>query len=181
MVPSPSSSPREALPELAGASSSSAASELAWDEEDEPAGRLPELLELPEPAELLPLDAGRLLELPELPELLEPLPPDEEGRLLELPELLPDELDELDEPDEALPLEELPDELPEELLDEAEASSEGSSSPLDAAPEEALPEELPDEDAAPLLDEPDELDELPLPMPLSKETVSVLLTTWLPL
>lgn len=57
-----------------------------------------------------------------------------------------------------------PEELPEELEELPE-------------PEE-LEEELPAE-----LDEPDELLELeePVPMPLSNETVRVLLTTWLSL
>ena len=192
-VPSPS--PREALLlELEGrlleeagasdeASSDPSAAELAWE------------LELDECDEL---DAGRLLELLfELPELLD------EGRLLL--ELSVSSLDEL--PEEAwLLLEEgrllLPapeaEELLPELEEEADASSEGSSGVLDA-PEE-LPEELVEElpEDAPLelpepeeleeelsaeLDEPDELLELeePVPMPLSNETVRVLLTTWLSL
>ena len=104
-------------------------------------------------------------------------------------ELELDECDELDElPEEAwLLLEEgrllLPapeaEELLPELEEEAEASSEGSSGVLDAPEElEELEEELPAE-----LDEPDELLELeePVPMPLSNETVRVLLTTWLSL
>lgn len=180
-VPSPS--PREALLlELEGrlleeagasdeASSDPSAAELAWelDECDE-------------------LDAGRLLELLfELPELLD------EGRLLlELSVSSPDEL-----PEEAWLLEEgrllLPapeaEELLPELEEEADASSEGSSGVLDA-PEE-LPEELEElpepeeleEELSAELDEPDELLELeePVPMPLSNETVRVLLTTWLSL
>lgn len=191
----PSPSPREALLlELEGrlleeagasdeASSDPSAAELAWE------------LELDECDEL---DAGRLLELLfELPELLD------EGRLLL--ELSVSSLDEL--PEEAwLLLEEgrllLPapeaEELLPELEEEADASSEGSSGVLDA-PEE-LPEELVEElpEDAPLelpepeeleeelsaeLDEPDELLELeePVPMPLSNETVRVLLTTWLSL
>lgn len=186
----PSPSPREALLlELEGrlleeagasdeASSDPSAAELAWE------------LELDECDEL---DAGRLLELLlELPELLD------EGRLLL--ELSVSSLDEL--PEEAwLLLEEgrlllpAPELLPE-LEEEAEASSEGSPGMLDA-PEE-LPEELEElPEDAPLelpepeeleeeLDEPDELLELleleePVPMPLSNETVRVLLTTWLSL
>lgn len=188
----PSPSPREALLlELEGrlleeagasdeASSDPSAAELAWelDECDE-------------------LDAGRLLDplelLLELPELLD------EGRLLL--ELSVSSLDEL--PEEAwLLLEEgrllLPapeaEELLPELEEEAEASSEGASGVLDA-PEE-LPEELeelpedtplelpePEELEEELSAEPDELLELeePVPMPLSNETVRVLLTTWLSL
>lgn len=174
-VPSPS--PREALLlELEGrlleeagasdeASSDPSAAELAWE-----------------------LDAGRLLELLlELPELLD------EGRLLL--ELSVSSLDEL--PEEAWLLEEgrlllpAPELLPE-LEEEADASSEGSSGVLDA-PEE-LPEELEElpepeeleEELSAELDEPDELLELleleePVPMPLSNETVRVLLTTWLSL
>ena len=184
----PSPSPREALLlELEGrlleeagasdeASSDPSAAELAWelDECDE-------------------LDAGRLLELLlELPELLD------EGRLLlELSVSSPDEL-----PEEAWLLEEgrllLPapeaEELLPELEEEADASSEGASGVLDA-PEE-LPEELeelpedaplelpePEELEEELSAEPDELLELeePVPMPLSNETVRVLLTTWLSL
>lgn len=182
----PSLSPREALLlELEGrlleeagasdeASSDPSAAELAWE------------LELDECDEL---DAGRLLELLfELPELLD------EGRLLL--ELSVSSLDEL--PEEAwLLLEEgrllLPapeaEELLPELEEEADASSEGSSGVLDA-PEE-LPEELEElpepeeleEELSAELDEPDELLELeePVPMPLSNETVRVLLTTWLSL
>ena len=192
-VPSPS--PREALLlELEGrlleeagasdeASSDPSAAELAWelDECDE-------------------LDAGRLLELLELllelPELLN------EGRLLL--ELSVSSLDEL--PEEAwLLLEEgrllLPapeaEELLPELEEEADASSEGSSGVLDAPEElpeelEELPEDAPlelpepeelEEELSAELDEPDELLELeePVPMPLSNETVRVLLTTWLSL
>ena len=177
----PSPSPREALLlELEGrlleeagasdeASSDPSAAELAWE---------------------LELDAGRLLELLfELPELLD------EGRLLL--ELSVSSLDEL--PEEAWLLEEgrlllpAPELLPE-LEEEAEASSEGSPGMLDA-PEE-LPEELeelpedaplelpePEELEEELSAEPDELLELedPVPMPLSNETVRVLLTTWLSL
>lgn len=191
----PSLSPREALLlELEGrlleeagasdeASSDPSAAELAWelDECDE-------------------LDAGRLLELLlELPELLD------EGRLLL--ELSVSSLDEL--PEEAwLLLEEgrllLPapeaEELLPELEEEADASSEGSSGVLDAPEElpeelEELPEDAPlelpepeelEEELPAELDEPDELLELleleePVPMPLSNETVRVLLTTWLSL
>lgn len=180
----PSPSPREALLlELEGrlleeagasdeASSDPSAAELAWE------------LELDECDEL---DAGRLLEL-----LLD------EGRLLL--ELSVSSLDEL--PEEAWLLEEgrllLPapeaEELLPELEEEADASSEGASGVLDA-PEE-LPEELeelpedaplelpePEELEEELSAEPDELLELeePVPMPLSNETVRVLLTTWLSL
>lgn len=190
----PSLSPREALLlELEGrlleeagasdeASSDPSAAELAWE------------LELDECDEL---DAGRLLELLlELPELLD------EGRLLL--ELSVSSLDEL--PEEAwLLLEEgrllLPapeaEELLPELEEEAEASSEGSSGVLDAPEElpeelEELPEDAPleplepeelEEELSAELDEPDELLELeePVPMPLSNETVRVLLTTWLSL
>lgn len=191
----PSLSPREALLlELEGrlleeagasdeASSDPSAAELAWelDECDE-------------------LDAGRLLELLfELPELLN------EGRLLL--ELSVSSLDEL--PEEAwLLLEEgrllLPapeaEELLPELEEEADASSEGASGVLDAPEElpeelEELPEDAPlelpepeelEEELSAELDEPDELLELleleePVPMPLSNETVRVLLTTWLSL
>lgn len=190
----PSPSPREALLlELEGrlleeagasdeASSDPSAAELAWE------------LELDECDEL---DAGRLLELLlELPELLD------EGRLLL--ELSVSSLDEL--PEEAwLLLEEgrllLPapeaEELLPELEEEADASSEGSSGVLDAPEElpeelEELPEDAPlelpepeelEEELPAELDEPDELLELeePVPMPLSNETVRVLLTTWLSL
>lgn len=180
----PSPSPREALLlELEGrlleeagasdeASSDPSAAELAWE------------LELDECDEL---DAGRLLEL-----LLD------EGRLLL--ELSVSSLDEL--PEEAWLLEEgrllLPapeaEELLPELEEEADASSEGASGVLDA-PEE-LPEELeelpedaplelpePEELEEELSAEPDELLELeePVPMPISNETVRVLLTTWLSL
>lgn len=184
----PSPSPREALLlELEGrlleeagasdeASSDPSAAELAWE------------LELDECDEL---DAGRLLEL--LLELLD------EGRLLL--ELSVSSLDEL--PEEAwLLLEEgrlllpAPELLPE-LEEEAEASSEGSPGMLDAPEElpeelEELPEDAPlelpepeelEEELSAELDEPDELLELedPVPMPLSNETVRVLLTTWLSL
>lgn len=190
----PSPSPREALLlELEGrlleeagasdeASSDPSAAELAWE------------LELDECDEL---DAGRLLELLfELPELLD------EGRLLL--ELSVSSLDEL--PEEAwLLLEEgrllLPapeaEELLPELEEEADASSEGSSGVLDAPEElpeelEELPEDAPlelpepeelEEELPAELDEPDELLELEeaVPMPLSNETVRVLLTTWLSL
>ena len=164
------------------ASSDPSAAELAWE------------LELDECDEL---DAGRLLELLfELPELLD------EGRLLL--ELSVSSLDEL--PEEAwLLLEEgrllLPapeaEELLPELEEEADASSEGSSGVLDAPEElpeelEELPEDAPlelpepeelEEELPAELDEPDELLELEeaVPMPLSNETVRVLLTTWLSL
>ena len=185
----PSPSPREALLlELEGrlleeagasdeASSDPSAAELAWE------------LELDECDEL---DAGRLLELLELLD---------EGRLLL--ELSVSSLDEL--PEEAWLLEEgrllLPapeaEELLPELEEEADASSEGSSGVLDAPEElpeelEELPEDVPleplepeelEEELSAELDEPDELLELeePVPMPLSNETVRVLLTTWLSL
>lgn len=192
-VPSPS--PREALLlELEGrlleeagasdeASSDPSAAELAWelDECDE-------------------LDVGRLLELLELllelPELLD------EGRLLlELSVSSPDELPEeawllLEEGRLLLPAPEAEELLPE-LEEEADASSEGSSGVLDAPEElpeelEELPEDAPlelpepeelEEELSAELDEPDELLELeePVPMPLSNETVRVLLTTWLSL
>ena len=164
----PSLSPREALLlELEGrlleeagasdeASSDPSAAELAWE---------------------LELDAGRLLELLELLD---------EGRLLL--ELSVSSLDEL--PEEAWLLEErrllLPapeaEELLPELEEEADASSEGSSGVLDAPLELPEPEEL-EEELPAELDEPDELLELeePVPMPLSNETVRVLLTTWLSL
>lgn len=188
-VPSPS--PREALLlELEGrlleetgasdeASSDPSAAELAWE---------------------LELDAGRLLELLELllelPELLD------EGRLLlELSVSSPDELPEeawllLEEGRLLLPAPEAEELLPE-LEEEADASSEGSSGVLDAPEElpeelEELPEDAPlelpepeelEEELSAELDEPDELLELeePVPMPLSNETVRVLLTTWLSL
>ena len=184
----PSPSPREALLlELEGrlleeagasdeASSDPSAAELAWelelDECDEPdAGRLLELLELLDEGRLLlELSVSSLDELPEEAWLLL-----EEGRLL-------------------LPAPEAEELLPE-LEEEADASSEGSSGVLDAPEElpEELVEELP-EDAPLELPEPEEpeeelpaeLDELleleePVPMPLSNETVRVLLTTWLSL
>lgn len=186
----PSSSPREALLlELEGrlleeagasdeASSDPSAAELAWelDECDElDAGRLLELLELLDEGRLLlELSVSSLDELPEEAWLLE------EGRLL-------------------LPAPEAEELLPE-LEEEAEASSEGSSGVLDAPEElpeelEELPEDAPlelpepeelEEELSAELDEPDELLELleleePVPMPLSNETVRVLLTTWLSL
>lgn len=184
----PSPSPREALLlELEGrlleeagasdeASSDPSAAELAWelelDECDElDAGRLLELLELLDEGRLLlELSVSSLDELPEEAWLLL-----EEGRLL-------------------LPAPEAEELLPE-LEEEADASSEGSSGVLDAPEElpEELVEELP-EDAPLELPEPEELeeelpaelDELleleePVPMPLSNETVRVLLTTWLSL
>ena len=179
----PSLSPREALLlELEGrlleeagasdeASSDPSAAELAWE---------------------LELDAGRLLELLELLD---------EGRLLlELSVSSPDELPEeawllLEEGRLLLPAPEAEELLPE-LEEEAEASSEGSSGVLDAPEElEELPEdaplelpepEEPEEELSAELDEPDKLLELleleePVPMPLSNETVRVLLTTWLSL
>ena len=179
-----SSSPREALLlELEGrllddaglpssSGSDSSFTELAWELELEAWDELEE-----------PEEAWLLLE-PALPAS------DDEGRLLEL-ELLPAWLDELDEAsllpelegrllDEPAPEEllELPDELELLELEEAETSSEGSSPPLDA---DELELEL--ETLLELLDELEleELEELPVPMPLSKETVRVLLTTWLSL
>lgn len=179
-----SSSPREALLlELEGrllddaglpssSGSNSSFTELAWELELEAWDELEE-----------PEEAWLLLE-PALPAS------DDEGRLLEL-ELLPAWLDELDEAsllpelegrllDEPAPEEllELPDELELLELEEAETSSEGSSPPLDA---DELELEL--ETLLELLDELEleELEELPVPMPLSKETVRVLLTTWLSL
>lgn len=172
----PSLSPREALLlELEGrlleeagasdeASSDPSAAELAWELELD-AGRLLELLELLDEGRLLlELSVSSLDELPEEAWLLL-----EEGRLL-------------------LPAPEAEELLPE-LEEEADASSEGSSGVLDA-PEE-LPEELEElpepeeleEELPAELDEPDELLELeePVPMPLSNETVRVLLTTWLSL
>lgn len=185
----PSLSPREALLlELEGrlleeagasdeASSDPSAAELAWalelDECDElDAGRLLELLELLDEGRLLlELSVSSLDELPEEAWLLE------EGRLL------------LPAPEE--------EELLPELEEEADASSEGSSGVLDAPEElpeelEELPEDAPlelpepeelEEELSAELDEPDELLELeePVPMPLSNETVRVLLTTWLSL
>ena len=182
----PSPSPREALLlELEGrlleeagasdeASSDPSAAELAWelDECDElDAGRLLELL-LDEGRLLLELSVSSLDELPEEAWLLL-----EEGRLL-------------------LPAPEAEELLPE-LEEEADASSEGSSGVLDAPEElpeelEELPEDAPlellepeelEEELPAELDEPDELLELeePVPMPLSNETVRVLLTTWLSL
>ena len=181
-----SSSPREALLlELegrllddAGLSSSSGSdssfTELAWELE------LEAWDELEEPEE------AWLLLGPALPAS------DDEGRLLEL-ELLPAWLDELDEAsllpelegrllDEPAP-EELPDELELLELEEAETSSEGSSTSLPEADELEEPDELEPEALLELLDELEleELEELPVPMPLSKETDRVLLTTWLSL
>lgn len=180
----PSPSPREALLlELEGrlleeagvsdeASSDPSAAELAWEPELD-AGRLLELLELlfDEGRLLLELSVSSLDELPEEAWLLL-----EEGRLL-------------------LPAPEAEELLPE-LEEEADASSEGSSGVLDAPEElEELPEDAPlelpeseelEEELSAELDEPDELLELleleePVPMPLSNETVRVLLTTWLSL
>lgn len=168
----PSPSPREALLlELEGrlleeagasdeASSDPSAAELAWELELD-AGRLLELLELLDEGRLLlELSVSSLDELPEEAWLLL-----EEGRLL-------------------LPAPEAEELLPE-LEEEADASSEGSSGVLDAPLELPEPEEL-EEELSAELDEPDELLELleleePVPMPLSNETVRVLLTTWLSL
>lgn len=168
----PSPSPREALLlELEGrlleeagasdeASSDPSAAELAWELELD-AGRLLELLELLDEGRLLlELSVSSLDELPEEAWLLL-----EEGRLL-------------------LPAPEAEELLPE-LEEEADASSEGSSGVLDAPLELPEPEEL-EEELPAELDEPDELLELleleePVPMPLSNETVRVLLTTWLSL
>ena len=180
------SSPREALLlELEGrllddaglpssSGSDSSFTELAWELELEAWDELEE-----------PEEAWLLLE-PALPAS------DDEGRLLEL-ELLPAWLDELDEAsllpelegrllDEPAP-EELPDELELLELEEAETSSEGSSTSLPEADELEEPDELEPEALLELLDELEleELEELPVPMPLSKETVRVLLTTWLSL
>lgn len=184
-----SSSPREALLlELEGrllddaglpssSGSDSSFTELAWELELEAWDELEE-----------PEEAWLLLE-PALPAS------DDEGRLLEL-ELLPAWLDELDEAsllpelegrllDEPAPEEllELPDELELLELEEAETSSEGSSTSLPEADELEEPDELEPEALLELLDELEleELEELPVPMPLSKETVRVLLTTWLSL
>lgn len=184
-----SSSPREALLlELEGrllddaglpssSGSDSSFTELAWELELEAWDELEE-----------PEEAWLLLE-PALPAS------DNEGRLLEL-ELLPAWLDELDEAsllpelegrllDEPAPEEllELPDELELLELEEAETSSEGSSTSLPEADELEEPDELEPEALLELLDELEleELEELPVPMPLSKETVRVLLTTWLSL
>lgn len=179
-----SSSPREALLlELEGrllddaglpssSGSDSSFTELAWELELEAWDELEE-----------PEEAWLLLE-PALPAS------DDEGRLLEL-ELLPAWLDELDEAsllpelegrllDEPAPEEllELPDELELLELEEAETSSEGSSTSLPEADELEEPDELEPEALLELLEE---LEELPVPMPLSKETVKVLLTTWLSL
>lgn len=135
----------------------------------------------------LALEAWDELEEPEEAWLLlEPALPasDDEGRLFEL-ELLPAWLDELDEASllpelEGRLLDEpAPEELPELLeLEEAETSSEGSSTSLPEADELDEPDELEPEALLELLEE---LEELPVPMPLSKETVKVLLTTWLSL
>ena len=184
-----SSSPREALLlELEGrllddaglpssSGSDSSFTELAWELELEAWDELEE-----------PEEAWLLLE-PALPAS------DDEGRLLEL-ELLPAWLDELDEAsllpelegrllDEPAPEEllELPDELELLELEEAETSSEWSSTSLPEADELEEPDELEPEALLELLDELEleELEELPVPMPLSKETVRVLLTTWLSL
>lgn len=184
-VPSPS--PREALLlELEGrlleeagasdeASSDPSAAELAWelelDECDElDAGRLLELLELLDEGRLLlELSVSSLDELPEEAWLLL-----EEGRLLlPAPELLPELEEEADASSEGSPgMLDAPEELPEELEELPE------DAPLELPEPEELEEELSAE-----LDEPDELLELeePVPMPLSNETVRVLLTTWLSL
>ena len=172
-----SSSPREALLlELEGrllddaglpssSGSDSSFTELAWELELEAWDELEE-----------PEEAWLLLE-PALPAS------DDEGRLLEL-ELLPAWLDELDE---ASLLPELEGRLLDELelleLEEAETSSEGSSTSLPEADQLEEPDELEPEALLELLDELEleELEELPVPMPLSKETVRVLLTTWLSL
>lgn len=138
-----------------------------------------------------PLPVSWLEELEELEE--------EAGASLE--ELLGRELEELPEAagrllEELLALEELPEELPEEdgllledpelgrlveaeLLDEAETSCEPSS---EEAPDE-LTAELEDPEALSLEELSEELEELEEPeeTPPSKETVKVLLTTWLPL
>ena len=161
------SSPREALLlELEGrllddaglpssSGSDSSFTELAWELELEAWDELEE-----------PEDAWLLLE-PALPAS------EDEGRLLEL-ELLPAWLDE-PAPEE---LPELPDELELLELEEAETSSEGSSTSLPEADELDEPDELEPEALLELLAE---LEELPVPMPLPKETVKVLLTTWLSL
>ena len=161
------SSPREALLlELEGrllddaglpssSGSDSSFTELAWELELEAWDELEE-----------PEEAWLLLE-PALPAS------EDEGRLLEL-ELLPAWLDE-PAPEE---LPELPDELELLELEEAETSSEGSSASLPEADELDEPDELEPEALLELLEE---LEELPVPMPLSKETVKVLLTTWLSL
>ena len=178
------SSPREALLlELEGrllddaglpssSGSDSSFTELAWELELEAWDELEEPEEawlLLEPALPASEDEGRLLELELLPAWLDELDeasllPELEGRLLDEPA-----------PEELL---ELPDELELLELEEAETSSEGSSPPLDA---DELELEL--ETLLELLDELEleELEELPVPMPLSKETVRVLLTTWLSL
>ena len=104
--------------------------------------------------------------------LLDIMLPEEDGLLLEEPELgrlveaeLLDEAETSCEPSS----EEAPDELPAELEDP------------EAASEEELPEE--DPEALSLEELSEELEELEEPeeTPPSKETVKVLLTTWLPL
>ena len=170
-----SSSPREALLlELEGrllddaglpssSGSDSSFTELAWELELEAWDELEEPEEawlLLEPALPASDDEGRLLELELLPAWLDEL----EGRLLDEPA-----------PEELL---ELPDELELLELEEAETSSEGSSTSLPEADELEEPDELEPEALLELLEE---LEELPVPMPLSKETVRVLLTTWLSL
>lgn len=184
-----SSSPREALLlELEGrllddaglpssSGSDSSFTELAWELELEAWDELEEPEEawlLLEPALPASDDEGRLLELELLPAWLDELDeasllPELEGRLLDEPAL-----------EELL---ELPDELELLELEEAETSSEGSSTSLPEADELEEPDELEPEALLELLDELEleELEELPVPMPLSKETVRVLLTTWLSL
>ena len=184
-----SSSPREALLlELEGrllddaglpssSGSDSSFTELAWELELEAWDELEEPEEawlLLEPALPASDGGGRLLELGLLPAWLDELDeasllPELEGRLLDEP--APEELPEL--PDEPELLE----------LEEAETSSEGSSTSLPEADELEEPDELEPEALLELLDELEleELEELPVPMPLSKETVRVLLTTWLSL
>ena len=179
-----SSSPREALLlELEGrllddaglpssSGSNSSFTELAWELELEAWDELEEPEEawlLLEPALPASDDKGRLLELELLPAWLDELDeasllPELEGRLLDEPA-----------PEELL---ELPDELELLELEEAETSSEGSSTSLPEADELDEPDELEPEALLELLEE---LEELPVPMPLSKETVKVLLTTWLSL
>ena len=183
------SSPREALLlELEGrllddaglpssSGSDSSFTELAWELELEAWDELEEPDEawlLLEPALPASEDEGRLFELELLPAWLDELDeasllPELEGRLLDEP--APEELPEL------------PDELELLELEEAETSSEGSSTSLPEADELEEPDELEPEALLELLDELEleELEELPVPMPLSKETVRVLLTTWLSL
>lgn len=178
------SSPREALLlELEGrllddaglpssSGSDSSFTELAWELELEAWDELEEPEEawlLLEPALPASEDEGRLFELELLPAWLDELDeasllPELEGRLLDEP--APEELPEL------------PDELELLELEEAETSSEGSSTSLPEADELEEPDELEPEALLELLEE---LEELPVPMPLSKETVKVLLTTWLSL